>query len=94
MSSAILNDVMKFSSEYPDITPNTVQNLTEVRINQEYFIKDVVADDNEIVNFLFTLGCFKGESITVISVLSETYIINIKDARYSIGSDLAQAVIV
>ncbi len=98
MSSTTFNNVMAFSSERPDVTKlsakNRAQNLAEAKINQEYIIKDVVAVDDEIVNFLFTLGCFKGEPITVISVLSESYVINIKDARYSIGSDLAEAVIV
>lgn len=98
MSSTTFNNVMALSSEYPEATQlsakNRAQNLAEAKINQEYIIKDVVAVDDEIVNFLFTLGCFKGEPITVISVLSESYVINIKDARYSIGSELAQAVIV
>ena len=94
MNSTTFNNVMALSSEYPEVTQYRAQNLAEAKINQEYIIKDVVAVDNEIINFLFTLGCFKGEPITVISVLSESYVISIKDARYSIGSDLAEAVIV
>lgn len=69
-----------------------VTNLSEAEINKEYIIKDVISDDKEIVNFLFTLGCFKGESVTIVSLLSETFVIAIKDARYSIDADLAQAV--
>ena len=94
MNSTTFNNVMALSSEYPKVTQYRAQNLAEAKINQEYISKDVVAVDNEIINFLFTLGCFKGEPITVISVLSESYVISIKDARYSIGSDLAEAVIV
>lgn len=94
MNSTIFSDVMTLSSENQGIAQKTAQNLSEAELYQEYIIKDVVADDREIVNFLFTLGCFKGESITLISILSDSYVINIKDARYSIGSDLAQAVIV
>lgn len=69
-----------------------VNNLSEAEMHKEYIIKEVISDDKEIVNFLFTLGCFKGESVTVISILSETFVITIKDARYSIDADLAQAV--
>jgi len=70
-----------------------VTNLFEAEIDKEYIIKDVISDDKEIVNFLFTLGCFKGESVTIVSLLSETFVIAIKDARYSIDADLAKAVI-
>ncbi len=70
-----------------------VKNLTNALINKEYEIKDVIQNNEDIVNFLFTLGCFKGESITLISVLSDTYVVIVKDARYSIDVDLAKMVI-
>jgi len=83
-----------FLSKYKKTrAPRAAKNLSEAQINKEYIIDNVVADDEEMVNFLFTLGCFKGESVTVISVLSENYVISIKDARYSIDADLAKAVI-
>lgn len=69
-----------------------VKSLTEADINQEYIIKDVVTNDSELKNFLFTLGCYTGEPITLISTLSENFIITVKDARYSIDSDLAEAI--
>lgn len=72
---------------------HSVNNLSEAKINKNYSIKSVTSDDKETVNFLFTLGFFKGESVTLISVLSETYVIAIKDARYSIDADLAKAII-
>ena len=72
---------------------HSASNLSEAQVNKTYCIKDVISSDKEMVNFLFTLGCFKGESVTVISILSETYVIAIKDARYSIDSNLAKAVI-
>jgi ferrous iron transport protein A len=74
-------------------TSRTVNNLFEANVNKEYQIKDVISADKETLNFLFTLGCFKGQSITLLSVLSETYVIAIKDARYSIDADLAKSVI-
>ena len=69
------------------------KNLSQAQINKEYVIENVIADDKEVVNFLFTLGCFKGQTVTVISLLSENYVITIKDARYSIDADLARAVL-
>ncbi len=71
-----------------------VANLTNASINKEYIIKDIRTDDEELKNFLFTLGCYEGEAVTVISVLAENYIINVKDARYSIDKDLAKAIII
>ena len=70
-----------------------VNNLSEAKLNKEYEIKNVISDNKEMANFLSTLGCFKGESVTVISILSDTYVISIKDARYSIDLDLAKIVI-
>ncbi|MFW5790378.1 MAG: FeoA family protein [Halanaerobiaceae bacterium] len=69
-------------------------NLTEAEINKEYTIKKIQADDEELKNFLFTLGCYAGEEITIISILAENYVISVKDARYSIDQDLAEAIII
>ncbi|MGM0470955.1 MAG: FeoA family protein [Bacillota bacterium] len=69
-------------------------NLAEARTNQEYIIKEIESDDQELKEFLFTLGCYEGEPVTVISILAENYVINVKDARYSIDKDLAKAIIV
>ncbi len=71
-----------------------VNNLSEAKVDVEYTIKTIKADDEEIKSFLFTLGCYEGEKVTVISKLAENYIISIKDARYSIDSELAEAIIV
>jgi Fe2+ transport system protein FeoA len=71
-----------------------VMNLAQGRINTEYIIKNIDTNDEEIKDFLFTLGCYEGEAVTVISVLAENYVITVKDARYSIDKDLAEAIIV
>ena len=71
-----------------------VTNLANAQINREYTIKEVKTNDEEVKHFLFTLGCYEGETVTVISVLSENYVISVKDARYSIDTDLAEAIIV
>ena len=73
---------------------NNLQNLTHAKLNQEYIITDIVSDDQELVDFLFTLGCYKGEIITVISILSGNYVICLKEARYSINAQLAKAIII
>ena len=71
-----------------------VNNLAQAELNKEYIIKGIKADDDELVNFLFTLGCYEGEKVTVISVLADNYVISVKDARYSIDKDLAEAIII
>ena len=73
---------------------NVDKNLTKARVNREYLVKHIETDDVEMKDFLFTLGCYEGERITVISVLSDNYIVSIKDARYSIDRELAAAIIV
>ncbi|WP_330577883.1 FeoA family protein [Alkaliphilus pronyensis] len=69
-------------------------NLAQGRINTEYVIKEIKTNDEELKSFLFTLGCYEGELVTVISILAENYVISVKDARYSIDKDLAEAIIV
>lgn len=71
-----------------------VNYLSKAEVDVEYTIKKIKTDDEEIRNFLFTLGCYEGEKITVISKLAENYIVSIKDARYSIDTELAEAIIV
>lgn len=67
-------------------------NLSQADIDIEYRIKGVATSDTEMKDFLLTLGCYEGERVTVISTLGENYIINIKDARYSIDKELAEAI--
>lgn len=69
-------------------------SLAEAQISKEYTIKEIKTNDEEIKHFLFTLGCYEGEAVTVLSILSENYVISIKDARYSIDKELAEAIIV
>ncbi len=61
---------------------------------QEYVIRDILTDDEELNSFLFSLGCYSGETITVISHLKKSCMVSIKDARYNIDSDLASAIII
>ena len=60
---------------------------------QEYRIVNVnIENDDELVSFLFSLGCYSGEPITVISKRRSGCIVAIKDARYNIDSKLANAI--
>ncbi len=69
-------------------------NLTEALEEKEYIIKDIVTDDEELNAFLFSLGCYSGEKITVISHLKGGCIVSIKDGRYNIDNQLASAIII
>lgn len=69
-------------------------NLREANTGIEYIIKDIVTDDEELDAFLFSLGCYSGEPITVISHLKGGCVVSIKDGRYNIDNDLAEAIIV
>lgn len=67
-------------------------NLLQAETEKEYVIKGIVTDDEEMDAFLFSLGCYSGEPITVISHLKGGCIVSIKDARYTIDNELAEAI--
>lgn len=67
-------------------------NLTEVKVGGDYVVKDINADDEELKSFLFSLGCYSGEIITVVSHKRGGYVLSIKDSRYNIDEDLAKAI--
>ena len=67
-------------------------NLTTAKEGKEYIIKSIETNDKELDSFLFTLGCYSGEPITVISRRKDGCIVSIKDGRYSIDSQLAEAI--
>ena len=66
--------------------------LREAQQGKEYIIKSIETDDDELDAFLFSLGCYSGEPITVISHLKGGCIVSIKDGRYSIDKQLAKAI--
>lgn len=67
-------------------------NLREAQEGKEYIIHRIETDDEELNSFLFSLGCYSGEPITVISHLSGSCIVSIKDGRYNIDNQLAEAI--
>lgn len=94
MTSTIMNKISLIFSKRGERSDGRVRNLAKAKVNREYAIKQVKTDDEELKNFLFTLGCYEGEKVTVISILGENYVISVKDARYSIDKDLAEAIII
>lgn len=67
-------------------------NLVEARVGEEYIVKEIEAQDEELKSFLFSLGCYSGEPITVISHRKGGCVVSIKDARYNMDTDLAEAI--
>lgn len=60
--------------------------------DKEYIIKTIDTDDEETKSFLFTLGCYEGEPITIISRLKGGCVVSIKDSRYNIDNALASII--
>ena len=77
------------------ITTEDKMTLVEANIGEEYIVKDIEADgDEELLAFLFSLGCYSGEPITVVSRKKSGCVVSIKDGRYNIDNDLAKAILV
>lgn len=69
-------------------------NLGMAELGKEYIITAIETDDEELNNFLFSLGCYSGEPITVISRRRGGCTVSIKDGRYNIDKQLAAAIII
>ncbi|HKL42911.1 MAG TPA: FeoA family protein [Clostridia bacterium] len=89
MASTLFKDL--FKKRGINYSSNT---LVDACFNKPYEIRDIRTTEDELKEFLFTLGCYKGEEITLISILSDNYVIVVKDARYSIDKALAKAIII
>ena len=72
----------------------TVMNLKTALLGREYTVQQIDTDDNELNAFLFSLGCYSGEPITVISRRWGSCTVSIKDGRYNIDNQLAEAILV
>lgn len=66
--------------------------LSEAAPESKYIISDISCDDEELISFLFSLGCYAGETISLISKKRSNMSIGVKDAVYCIDNDLASAV--
>ncbi len=69
-----------------------IESLFEAQLNTVYIVKSIETDDEELVSFLFTLGCYRGEEVTVVTRLAGSVVVAIKDARYNIDNDLARTI--
>lgn len=69
-------------------------NLRLAEEGKEYIIDSIETDDEELDAFLFSLGCYSGEPITVVSHLKGGCVVSIKDGRYNVDNQLAEAIIV
>lgn len=69
-------------------------NLMQVKEGTEYTIKCIDTDDEQLNSFLFSLGCYSGEPITVVARKKRGCTVSIKDARYNIDNHLAEAIVV
>ncbi len=67
-------------------------NITEANVGENYIVTDIQTDDEDLKAFLFRLGCYSGESITVISRKKSGYTVAIKDGRYNIDKYIAEAI--
>ena len=69
-------------------------NLSEAKTGETYIVKDISSDDEELKSFLFTLGCYSGEPITVISHIKGGCVVSIKDGRYNIDDGIAESILI
>jgi Fe2+ transport system protein FeoA len=69
----------------------TLKNADE---GKEYIIRGIETDDEELDAFLFSLGCYSGEQITVVSHMKNSCVVSIKDGRYNIDHQLADAILI
>lgn len=68
--------------------------LKDAAEGKEYIIRQIETDDEELNGFLFSLGCYSGEAITVVSHLKGGCVVSVKDGRYNIDRQLAEAIVV
>ena len=68
--------------------------LRQAEEGKEYIVRGIETDDEELNAFLFSLGCYSGEPITVVSHLKRSCVVSIKDGRYNVDHQLAAAILI
>lgn len=68
--------------------------LASAEVGKEYIIRSIETDDEELDAFLFSLGCYSGEPITVVARRRGSCVVSVKDGRYSIDNQLAEAILI
>ena len=69
-------------------------NLASAELGKEYIIRSIETEDEDLDAFLFSLGCYSGEPITVVSRRRGSCTVSIKDGRYTIDNQLAEAILI
>ena len=69
-------------------------NLSVAEEGKEYIIQRIETDDEDLNAFLFSLGCYSGEPITVVARRKGSCTVSIKDGRYNIDNELATAIVI
>jgi ferrous iron transport protein A len=69
-------------------------NLMQAQEGREYLVQRIAAEDEGLEAFLFSLGCYAGEPITVVTRRRSGCTVAIKDGRYHIDNQLAEAILV
>ena len=72
----------------------SIMTLLEAEVGKTYIIKEINTDDDEMNSFLFRLGCYSGEPITVVSKKKKSCVAVIKDSRYNLDQLLSEAIII
>lgn len=75
-----------------DVKELKAMTLADAQLGKEYIIRQIDTDDEELNAFLFSLGCYTGEPVTVVSRLKGGCVVSIKDGRYNIDNQLAAAI--
>ena len=83
-----------FFEKKESINASGSMTLLDAEPGQTYIIRDIRTDDDEMNSFLFRLGCYKGEPITLISKKRKSCIVVIKDGRYNLDLMLSEAIII
>ena len=76
------------------LSVHLTQNYFAYMRHKEYIVRQIDTDDEELKTFLFSLGCYEGEPITVVSHLKDSCVVSIKDGRYNIDNQLADAILI
>ena len=77
-----------------EVQDGSALTLMKAEEGKEYIIDRIVTEDEELDAFLFSLGCYEGEPITVVTRIHGGCVVSIKDARYNIDNGLAEAIII
>ncbi len=69
-------------------------NINDANIGETYIVEDIQTDDEDLKAFLFSLGCYSGEPITVIAHRRGGCTVSIKDGRYNIDDMISGSVVI